>query len=213
MPFCSNCGTQVNAGDKFCNNCGNPLQPSAPTRQQAPPPPPPPPVQQQAPPQPTYQQPPQPTGEQILGVIEQCKHGFPVNTFTLFITPQRIIVAKTGGLGANFTAAGAASGGIVGGLIGAGLDARSQGGMTKKTLEYYSLTPDQMIAKDKKNFQMHLASIQSVEMKPPGFIGQGEIKFKVAGKDQKFMLDISKDDFNTHIPLLTQVLPGRVFVK
>lgn len=136
-----------------------------------------------------------------------------MNTFTLFVTPQRIIVAKTGRLGANLTAAGAAGGGIVGGLIGAGLDARSQGGMSKKTAEYYSMTPDQMIAKDKKNFQMLLASIQSVEMKPPGFIGQGEIKFKVGGKDQRFMLDVSKEIFNAHIPVLNQVLPGRVFVK
>lgn len=211
MPFCNNCGSQVSATDKFCNNCGNKLQATAPPqRQQAPPPPPP--VQHQAPPQPTYQ-PPQPTGEQILGMVEQCKYGFPVNTFTLFITPRRIIVAKTGGLGANFTSAGAAGGGIVGGLIGAGIDARSKGGMSKKTAEYYSLTPDQMLGKDKKNFQMFLQSIISVEMKPPGFIGQGEIKFKVNGKDHRFMLDTSKDIFNGYIPVLNQVLPGRVFVK
>ena len=211
MPFCSNCGSEVNAGDKFCNNCGNPLQPTAPTRQQATPPPPPP-THQQAPPQPAYQ-PPQPAGEQVLNVIEQCKYGFPVNTFSLFITAHRIIVAKTGGLGANLTSAGAASGGIVGGLIGAGLDAKAHGGMSKKTMEYYSMTPDQMLAKDKKNFQMHLQSIQSAELKPPGFMGQGEIKFKVAGKDHKFMLNVSKDIFNGYIPVLTQVLPGRVFVK
>ncbi len=208
MPFCNNCGSQVNAADKFCNNCGNSLQQTAPTRQQAPPPP----VYQQAPPQPTYQAP-QPAGEQIIGVIEQGKYGFPVNTFSLFITAQRIIVAKTGGLGANLTAAGAASGGIVGGLIGAGIDARSHGGMSKNTMEYYSMTPDQMLAKDKKNFQMHLASIQSVEMKTPGFMGQGEIKFKVSGKDHRFMMNTSKDIFNGYVQTLNQVLTGRVFVK
>jgi len=136
-----------------------------------------------------------------------------VNTFSLFLTDKRIIVAKTGGLGANFTAAGAASGGIVGGLIGAGLDARSSGGMSKKTAEYYSLTPDQMLVKDKKNFEIHYASVQSVEMKQPGFIGQGEIKFKTAGKDKRFMLDTSKEIFSTHIVSLQQVLPGRVFLK
>ena len=212
MPFCNNCGIQVSAGDKFCNNCGNSLQPSAPVRQQAPPPPPPP-VQHQAPPQPAYQPHPQPVGEQIVNVIENCKYGFPVNTFSLFLTPQRIIVAKTGGLGANLTSAGAAGGGIIGGLIGAGLDARSQGGMSKKTMEYYSMSPDQMLTKEKKNFQMHLQSIQSVEMKGPGFIGQGEIKFKVGGKDHRFMLDVSKDIFQTYVSTLNQTLPGRVFVK
>lgn len=136
-----------------------------------------------------------------------------MNTFSLFLTPQRIIVAKTGGLGANLTSAGAAGGGIIGGLIGAGLDARSQGGMSKKTMEYYSMSPDQMLTKEKKNFQMHLQSIQSVEMKGPGFIGQGEIKFKVGGKDHRFMLDVSKDIFQTYVSTLNQTLPGRVFVK
>jgi hypothetical protein len=77
-----------------------------------------------------------------MGVIEQCKFGFPVNTFTLFITVRRIILAKTGWLGANFAAAGVAGGGIVGGLVCEGLDARSSGGMSKKSAEYYSLTPD-----------------------------------------------------------------------
>ncbi len=136
-----------------------------------------------------------------------------MNTFSLFITARRIIVAKTGGLGANFTSAGAAGGGIVGGLIGAAVDSKAQGGMSKKTAEYYSMTPDQMLGKEKKNFQMFLQSIISVEMKPPGFIGQGEIKFKVNGKDHRFMLDVSKDIFNGYVPVLNQVLPGRIFVK
>jgi len=149
----------------------------------------------------------------VVNVIEQCKYGFPVNTFTLFLTDRRIIVAKTGGLGANFTSAGAAGGGIIGGLIGAGLDARSSGGMSKRTAEYYSMTPDQMLAKDKKNFDIHYASVQSVELKQPGFIGQGEIKFKTAGKDKRFMLDTSKEIFSTYMASLQQALPGRVFLK
>ena len=41
---------------------------------------------------------------------------------------------------------------MIGGLIGAGLDARSAGGMTKKALELSQMSPDQMIAQDKKNF-------------------------------------------------------------
>ena len=204
MPFCSNCGAQVKEGHKFCNNCGTPLQSSAPQHQHIAPPP---------PAQPTYQPQPTPQGERIIGVVEQCKYGFPVNTFSLFLTDRRIIVAKTGGLGANFTAAGAASGGIVGGLIGAGLDARSSGGMSKKTAEYYSLTPDQMLVKDKKNFEIQYASVQSVEMKQPGFIGQGEIKFKTAGKDKRFMLDTSKEVFSSYVASLQQVLSGRVFLK
>ena len=202
MPFCSNCGYQVKEGSKFCSECGAPLQQTAPPQQTYTPPP-----------QPAYQPTPQPQGEPIQGYIQACKHGFPVNTFSLFLTNMRIVAAKTGGLAANFTAAGAASGGIVGGLIGAGLDARSSGGMTKKTLEYSQMTPDQMIARDKKNFEIPYAIVQSVEMKQPGFIGQGEIKVKTQGKDYKFMLDTSKEIFAQYIQIFQQSLPGRVFVK
>lgn len=137
----------------------------------------------------------------------------PVNKFTLFMTDRRIIVAKTRGLGANFASAGVASGGIVGELIGAGLDSRSSGGMSKKTAEYYSMTPDMMLAKDKKNFEIHYASVQSVEMKQPGFMGQGEIKFKTTGKDKRFILTVSKDVFSPYIAILQQALPGTVFLK
>ncbi|MCW4013791.1 MAG: zinc ribbon domain-containing protein [Candidatus Bathyarchaeota archaeon] len=198
MPYCSNCGSQIAAGSKFCSNCG---------------------AQQQAtstPPQPYIApapQPYQPQGEPIHGYIQACKYGFPVNTFTLFLTNRRIVAVKTGGLGANLTAAGAASGGIVGGLIGAGIDARTTGGMNKKTQEYSQMTPDQMISKDKKNFEIPLPSIQSVEMKQPGFIGQGEIKFKASDKEYRFMLDVSKEIFAQYIPMLQGVLPGRVYVK
>jgi len=199
MPFCSNCGYQVVEGSKFCSDCGAPLQQTT-----APPQ-----IYTQPPPQPAYQQ----QGEPIQGYIQACKHGFPVNTFSLFLTNMRIIAAKTGGLGANFTAAGAASGGIVGGLIGAGIDARSSGGMNKKTLEYSQMTPDQMIAKDKKNFEIPFVIIQSVEMKQPGFMGQGEIKVKTQGKDYRFMLDTSKEIFAQYIQTFNQSLPGKVFVK
>ena len=129
-----------------------------------------------------------------------------MSTFTLFLTDRNIIVAKTGGLGANFTAAGAAGGG----LIGAGLDAHSSGGMSKKTTEYYSMTLGQMLGKDKKNFKIHYAGVQSVEMKQPRVIGQGEVKFKTSGKDKRFMLDTSKEIFSTYMASLQQALPSRV---
>ncbi len=121
-----------------------------------------------------------------------------MSTFTLFLTDRRIIVVKTGGLGANFTAAGAAGGGF----IGAGLDAHSSGGMSKKTAKYYSMTPGQILGKDKKNFEIHYASVQSVEMKQPGVIGQGEVKFKTSGKDKRFILDTSKEIFSTYMASL-----------
>jgi len=212
MPFCSNCGTKITEGSKFCSECGAPLQATAPPQQTYTEPPPPPAYTQPAPqpaPQPAYQ----PQGEPIQGYIQACKYGFPVNTFSLFLTNRRIVAAKTGGLGANLTAAGAAGGGLIGGLIGAGLDARSAGGMTKKTLELSQMSPDQMIAQDKKNFEIPYVSIQSVEMKEPGFMGQGEIKVKASGKDHRFMLETSKEIFAQYIQAFNQSLPGRVYVK
>jgi uncharacterized membrane protein len=36
MPFCTNCGTQVNTRAQFCQNCGTPQKPGAPPRPSAP---------------------------------------------------------------------------------------------------------------------------------------------------------------------------------
>jgi hypothetical protein len=52
-----------------------------------------------------------------------------------------------------------------------------------------------------------------VEVKQQGFMGQGEIKFKPAGKEKRFILNATKDVFSPHIDVLQQVLPGRVFLK
>ena len=70
-----------------------------------------------------------------------------------------------------------------------------------------------MLAKDKKNFEIHYASVQGVEVKQPGFMGQGEVKFKTAGKEKKFILNAIKDVFSPHIDVLQQVLHGTVFLK
>ncbi len=61
------------------------------------------------------------------------------------------------------------------------------------------MNPGQMLGKDKENFMIHYASVQSVEMKQPRFIGQGEVKFKTSGKDKRFMLDTSKEIFSTYM--------------
>ncbi|MBN2336405.1 zinc ribbon domain-containing protein [Candidatus Bathyarchaeota archaeon] len=217
MPFCTNCGAELKPNDRFCGNCGAtvgaPAAPPPPQQTSYAQPPPPPPSYQQ----PTYQQPayqPPPTyGEQIHGSMANCATGFPVTIYTLFLTDRRMIAAKTGRFNAMFTGSMAASGGIVGGLIGAGLDATVNKGRKKKAEEMSQLSPDQVLAMDKKNFQIDYASVQSVEMKTPGLLGVGEIKVKTPGKEHKFQLQVRKDVFVPYIALLQSVLPGRVFSK
>ena len=133
--------------------------------------------------------------------------------YTLFLTDRRIIAAKTGRFNAMFTGSMAASGGIVGGLIGAGLDATVNKGRKKKTEQMGQMSPDQVLATDKKNFQIDCTSIQSVEMKPPGLLGTGEIKVRTPGKEYKFQLQVKKDVFAPYVALFQSVLPGRVFSK
>ncbi len=198
MPFCSECGSKLEDGSRFCSECGTPIQGTA---------------QPQPTVQPNYQ-PPQPMaqsqGEIVQGVIQACKQGIPVSVFTLFLTDHRIVAAKTGGVLSNLATAGVVTGGVLGGLIGAGLDSRRG---DKKTQELFQFSPDEMLAKDKKNYEILYANIQSVEMKPPGLLGMGEIKVKTPGKDFKFNLEVSKDVFQQHINVMNHVLSGRIFVK
>lgn len=210
MPFCSNCGTKIDDGSKFCSNCGAPMQQTAAPQQQYAQPPPPPTA-------PTYNQPnayAQPQyGEQVLGTVEGCATGFPVSIYSLLMTNRRIVAAKVGRFNSTFGVGGVASGGLVGGLIGAGLDATVNRGRKKKTEEMAQMTPEMILTQDKKNFQIDYASIQSVEMSAPGLMGVGNIKIMTPGKEHKFQVQTNKETFMPYISLFQQVLPGRVFVK
>ena len=209
MPYCSNCGTQIAEGSKFCSSCGAPQQQQAPPQQQyAQPPPPPTQTYNQ---QPNYNQP--QYGEQVTGTIEGCAQGFPVSIYSLLLTNRRIVAAKVGRFNANMAVGGVAGGGLVGGLIGAGLDATVNRGRKKKTEEMAQMTPEMILAQDKKNFQIDYASIQSVELSMPGLMQTATIKIFTPGKEHKFTIQTNKDNFSPSVALFQQVLPGRVFVK
>lgn len=210
MPYCSNCGTQIKEGSKFCSNCGAPQQQQAPPQQQYAQPPPPTPTQQTNQ-QPNYNQP--QYGEQLIGTIEGCAQGFPVTIYSLLLTNRRIVAAKVGRFNANMAVGGVAGGGLVGGLIGAGLDATVNRGRKKKTEEMTQMTPEMILSQDKKNFQIDYASIQSVELSMPGLLQTATIKVITQGKEYKFQIQTNKENFNPSVALIQQVLPGRVFVK
>ncbi|MCW4012430.1 MAG: zinc ribbon domain-containing protein [Candidatus Bathyarchaeota archaeon] len=209
MPYCSNCGTQITDGSKFCSNCGAPQQQQAPPQQQYAQPPP--------PPTQTYNQhlnsyQPQ-YGEQVIGTIEGCAQGFPVTIYSLLLTNSRIVAAKVGRFNANMAVGGVAGGGLVGGLLGAGFDATVNRGRKKKTEEMAQMTPEMILAQDKKNFQIDYAGIQSVELSLPGLMQTATIKIFTPGKEHKFTIQTNKDNFSPSVALFQQVLPGRVSVK
>ena len=204
MPYCSNCGTKISEGSKFCSNCGAPQQ-----QEYAQPPPPP--MTQTENQQPNYSQP--QYDEQVIGTIEGCAQGFPVTIYSLLLTNRRIVAAKVGRFNANMAVGGVAGGGLVGGLIGAGLDASVNRGRKKKTEEMAEMTPEMILSQDKKNFQIDYASIQSVELSTPGLLQTANIKILTPGKEHKFQIQTNKEAFSPSVALFQRVLPGRVFVK
>ncbi len=209
MPYCSNCGSQITDGSKFCSSCGAPQQQTAPPQQQYAQPPPMPAQtynQSQAYNQPQY-------GEQVVGTIEGCAQGFPVTIYSLLLTNRRIVAAKVGRFNSNMAVGGVAGGGLVGGLIGAGLDATVNRGRKKKTEEMAQMTPEMILAQDKKNFQLDYTSIQSVELNMPGLMQTATVKIITPGKEHKFQIQTNKENFSPSVALFQSVLPGKVFVK
>ena len=97
MPFCSNCGSQVQAGDRFCNNCGATLRPVSPPPQQAQAPPPPPPPQRGGVSPPVAQQAGYQPEAELIGItvtgLKKPKSFGRWDTFSLLISPQRMILA------------------------------------------------------------------------------------------------------------------------
>jgi len=113
LRFCTNCGSQVGPGSRFCGQCGHPLQ-SAPKTQPPPPvsgrpqgpghgpaTPPPPPVSRgperrshgpaTPPPAPTTR------GEQILGIVPVGKRagklGMRQDSYNMIVTPSNLVFA------------------------------------------------------------------------------------------------------------------------
>ena len=208
MSFCSNCGAPLKPTDKFCNNCG--AAAGGASYQAAAPPPP---MPQMPPQYNPYQQAPPQSYEQIRGMLDNYSTGFPVKIYNAFFTDRRIIFAKIGRFQSMFTTGMAASGGLVGGLIGAGLDATVNRGRKKKSEQQAQMTPDMLLAEAKVNFDIQYAQIQSVEMKKPGMMQQAWVTIHTPGKKHKFNLQMTKDKFQTHINLFQTMLPGRVIVK
>lgn len=72
MPYCPNCGSQIQSNSKFCSNCGNQLQNSM--------------------------TPPRPQGEQIVTVMSGLEKGMlRRDKYLMLITPMRLMFVKLTG--------------------------------------------------------------------------------------------------------------------
>jgi len=207
--FCPNCGTSHLPQDKFCKKCGHQIQSRI---QEAnvdsqPPPSPSPSIPSYVRSQDDYS-----SSEPILGTIINCKSIFPSINYILFFTDRRIIVAKKGLFG-SFTEGGAATGGIVGALIGAGLDATLKRGRKDKVAQLHQLTPDQILAKDKNNREILFNNIKVIELKNPGFLSDGDIKVKVPNGEYNWIMEVDKDEFKKVITIIQNIVPNKVIIK
>ncbi len=145
--------------------------------------------------------------EEMLGTID-----LPSDHRMLYFTPNRVIVAKTGG-----------SAGWLFGAIGAAAEAYRE---TKKREELKKLSPESVLKADKNNFAIPYSSILRVEMKKKGIFGSicviADQKFgrdmkkkkdKTIGRDvYRYEKRIAKKGFEDCVDCVRSVLPEKVMV-
>jgi hypothetical protein len=119
--------------------------------------------------------------------------------FELIFTPNRMIIAKTGGQPYL--------------KFGEMLKAAEES--KKKTAELQQLTPEQILADNPENVSITHSNITSIEMNRPGILGLGKIKIQIAGTNKRyeFRLALKKPEFQSHIDFLTSILKEKVIVK
>jgi len=111
--------------------------------------------------------------EEVLGIIQVLKTGFRSANQILFVTPDRVIVARKSG----------ASGGLFG-VIGIAIQA-SKG--KKREKEYLELSPEDVLKADKKNFALPNSEIREVELKCGGG-NLVELKIITSEKKHKWLV-------------------------
>ena len=115
--------------------------------------------------------------EEIIGIINKCitKTGRHVD---IFLTTNRIIVAKYG----NYLASTLAFG-----IVGSAISNRSA---KKKSEELRKLSADSILNADDKNYDIPYSEITKVKMNKPGMLKGGRIEIVAISKEHVFgMLD------------------------
>lgn len=226
MPYCENCGAQVNLNTKFCNNCGakqNANLKTAPTQAQpvsfTPPPPPPP------PPQASFQIPPPKTSpaspslssadsDRIIGVLvlRKPKSLGRYDAFTGVLTSQRFIFAqmtsemlKDAAMQARDQVKAEGKG-----FFGQWSEQlKASFGYTRK---YLTMQPSAIIAETPGNFAINNDAIREIKLKlkNKGQQDSHHHEFEVEIHSPAGKYEYRMDENSNFVDLLKKVYPERV---
>ena len=173
MPYCPNCGSRIQPGNKFCSNCGNPLQT---TPAQAPIPKP----------------RPVPKGEQIFASISELSKGILGREYyVMLMTTQTLLFVKLSGedrkqIGQEMTSQAKDEGVGLFGRIATGLSASSNMG------DYFiGWTPQQVSSRYNDVVSVSVMSVREIRirsMNTTDYDNKYELRIKAAGFNEKFRL-------------------------
>jgi hypothetical protein len=155
MPFCSNCGQQVQSNNKFCASCGAPLQPAAGPMPNAPPP------AYSPPPPPAY---PVETVKFVIGGLAISKSWGRSDNYTLIVTERRSIFAKLTQEIMNETVRASRAQAQAEGKGFFGKWAAQMKGFYSYHDRYVHLTPDQILQETPGNFVIENAWISKIKI-------------------------------------------------
>ena len=138
-----------------------------------------------------------PGGEQVLHRFS-CA-GTQTEFFELVFTPNRLLIAKTGGqpyltLSQMMIASAKSS---------------------KKVAELQQLSPDEILADNPQNVSIPYPDIVSIVMKRPGFLGSAGVLIQARGTSKwyEFRLALKKQEFQGHVDFVQSILKEKVVVR
>lgn len=179
MPYCPNCGSEIQHGNKFCSNCGNPLQK---TPAQAP----------------TPASRPVATGEQIFSSMSGLSKGILGREhYVMLMTPKTLLFVKLSGedrkqIGKEMTEQARADGAGLFGRIATSLSASSNMG------DYFiGWTPQQVSARFNDVVTVSVMSVREIRIKSMNttdYDKKYELRVKAPGFNEKFRLSRQEKD-------------------
>jgi len=170
LPVCKKCGSVVPERAAFCPNCGVHVGEVKASRG--------------------------PESEQILHRFGCTGTG--TEFFELVFTPNRMIIAKTGGQPYLTLSQ----------MLQAAAESK------KKLVELQGLSPEGILADNPENIPIAYSDILSIEMKRPGLFGGGRMKIQMRETKKKYEFRLpQKSEFQGHADFLHSVLKERVIVK
>jgi uncharacterized Zn finger protein (UPF0148 family) len=195
MPYCPECGTPVNAGNKFCPSCGTKIQPiqqrDAPTRttQTAPPNLPSTPTQIQPPP-PQFQDTPSEHVKTIIPNFMVAKSWGRYDIYNLIVTDRRSIFSKLTNEMMNKTIQARRAKAEAEGKGFFGKWKAQMQGFNTYTDYYQRMTPDQILMEGKDNFSLDNSTIHGLKIKDEtsdeGGMSMYYIEIQTQGKNLQF---------------------------